>query len=112
WTPIKPTGFAPMKIVSNAAVDASTTSFAWNFWNPASFGLNAEAYVTVATAGASDVVRIGARITGAGTTAFSGYFVSVASTGAWSILRIGNGGAPVTLATGPTAPLASGDGVA
>ncbi|HEY0417272.1 MAG TPA: hypothetical protein VGC78_12890 [Gaiellaceae bacterium] len=112
WTPVKPSGFASMKVVANAAADASTTSFAWNFWNPTSFGPNAEAYVTVANAGASDVLRIGARITGAGTTAFSGYFVSVSATGAWSILRVDNGGAPVTLATGPTAAVASGDGVA
>src|SRR5581483_2035645 len=49
------------------------------------------------------------RVTNAGTTTYSGYFVSVNSSGVWSILRVTNGGVPVTLVTGPTDPLASGD---
>ncbi len=31
------------------AADLSTTLFAWNFWNAATFGPNCEAYVTVQT---------------------------------------------------------------
>ena len=71
-----------------------------------------EAYVTVRSYGARTLIRIGARVTGAGTSAYSGYYVAVASTGAWTIIRIDNGGTPVTLATGPTQPLAAGDKIA
>jgi hypothetical protein len=110
WSLIKPTGFAAMKIANNAALDSSTTAFAWNYWNPATFGPNCEAYVTVATYGASDVIRIGGRITGAGTTSYSGYFVAITSTGVWSILRIDNT-ATTTLASA-TQPIASGNKVA
>jgi ribosomal protein L14 len=112
WSNIRPTtGFAAMNISSNAAVDSSTTAFAWNYWNPATYGPNAEAYVTIRTYGAGDVIRIGARVTG-GTTAYSGYYVSISSTGAWSIIRIDNGGSPITLASGATQTLASGDAIA
>ncbi len=112
WSLIRPTGFAAMNVSGNAAVDASGSLFAWDYWNAASFGPDCEAYVTVATYGAADTIRIGARITGAGTTTPSGYYVTVSSTGAWSIQRIDNGGAPVTLATGPIQTLASGDKLA
>jgi hypothetical protein len=109
WSNIKvATGFAPMNISGNAAVDSSTTQYAWNYWNPSRFGPDSEAYVTVSSYGASDVIRIGARVTG-GTNAYSGYFVSVASGGAWSIIRIDNGGSPVTLASGVTQAIANGD---
>ena len=46
----------------------------------------------------------------AGTATASGYFVSISSTGVWSILRI-DSGALTTLAGGVTQPLASGDKV-
>ena len=101
-----------MNIASNAAVDSSGTVFAWNYWKAASFGPNAEAYVTIQSYGASDVIRIGARVTGGGTTSPSGYYVAVSATGAWSILRIDKGGSPVTLASGVTQPLAAGDKLA
>ncbi|HLX18825.1 MAG TPA: hypothetical protein VKR23_01625 [Gaiellaceae bacterium] len=108
WSLIKPTGFAAMNISNGAAVDSSTTAFAWNYWNPSTFGPDSEAYATITNWGASDVIRIGARVTGVGTTNYSGYFVAISATGVWSILRIDNGGA-TTLATGPTQPLAAGD---
>ena len=111
WSLIKPTGFAAMTITNNAAVDSSTTAFAWNYWNPSTYGPDSEAYATIATLGASDVIRIGARVTGGGTTTYSGYFVAISATGVWSILRIDNG-ATTTLATGPTQPLATGDQIA
>ena len=112
WSLIKPTGFAVMNIASSAAVDSSGTAFAWNYWKTASFGPNAEAYVTIQSYGASDVIRIGARVTGGGTTSPSGYYVAVSATGVWSILRIDKGGSPVTLASGVTQPLAAGDKLA
>ena len=79
---------------------------------PPSFGPDSEAYVSINNYGASDTIRIGARVTGAGTTSQSGYYVSVTSAGAWSILRIDNNSAPVTLASGVTQALASGDKLA
>ena len=111
WSLIRPTGFAAMNISNNAAVDSSTTAFAWNYWNPSTFGPDSEAYATIATVGASDVIRIGARIINAGTTNSSGYFVAISATGSWSILRVDNG-STTTLATGPTQPLAAGDQIA
>ena len=47
----------------------------------------------------------------AGTATASGYFVSISSTGVWSILRI-DGGPSTTLAGGVTQALASGDKIA
>ena len=44
-------------------------------------------------------------------TSYSGYFVAISATGVWSIIRIDNGN-PVTLATGPTDPISSGDQIA
>ena len=38
WSLIKPSGFAAMKIVGNAAADNSTSQFAWDYWNASSFG--------------------------------------------------------------------------
>jgi len=106
WTVIKSTGFALMNVSGNTAVDSSTTNYAWNYWNAASFGPDVEAYITVASY-AGDTIRVGARVT-PGTT-YSGYFVSVSPTGGWSIIRIDNGGSPVTLASGVTQTVASGD---
>jgi hypothetical protein len=108
WSLIRPSGFATMNVSGNAAVDSSTSAFAWNYWNAANFGPDSEAYVTVASYGASDVIRIGARVTG-GTNAHSGYYVAVSATGAWTIIRIDNGGSsPLTLASA-TRPISSGD---
>jgi hypothetical protein len=98
-----------MNILGNAAVDSSTTSYAWNYWKPASFGPNCEAYMTITTYGVGDVVRIGARVQNAGTNTYSGYFVAVSATGVWTIIRIDQGGSPITLATGPTQAIANGD---
>ena len=100
-----------MNVSGNAAVDSSTTAFAWNYWNAASFGPDCEAYVTIASYGASDTIRIGARVVNAGTSSASGYFVQVSATGAWSIVRI-DGGPSTTLASGPTQTLAAGDKIA
>ena len=71
----------------------------------------AEAYVTVKSYGAGDILRVGARVTG-GTNSHSGYYVSVSATGGWSIGRVDNGTPLVTLANGPTQTLASGDKIA
>src|SRR5207237_4014529 len=98
-----------MNVSGNAAVGASARPFAWNYWNSAALGPDVETYVTVASYGASDTIRVGARVSGAGTTTHSGYYVSVTSAGAWSIIRVDNGGSPVTLASGVTQTLASGD---
>ena len=109
WSNIKvASGFAGMNISGHAAVDSSATQYAWNYWNGSSFGPDCEAYVTVSSYGASDTIRIGARVTG-GTNAYSGYFVSVASGGAWSIIRIDNGGSQATLASGVTQAIGNGD---
>ena len=91
WSLIRPTGFGGMNVSGNAAVDASASSFAWDYWNAGSFGPDSEAYVTVATYAAADTIRIGARVSNAGTTGQSGYYASVSSAGAWSILRITGG---------------------
>jgi hypothetical protein len=111
WSLIRPSGFAGMNVLSNAAVDASATLFSWDFWNAASFGPDAEAYVTVAHYGASDTIRIGVRVSNGGTTSQSGYYVAISSAGAWSIIRI-DSGISTTLASGATQALASGDKVA
>jgi hypothetical protein len=110
WTLIKSGSFATMNVASNAAVNSNSASqFAWNYWNAASFGPDAEAYATVATYAGNDVLRIGARVTVG--SSYSGYFVAIAATGAWSIIRIDNGSA-VTLATGPVDAVSSGDKIA
>jgi hypothetical protein len=111
WALIRPTGFAAMNVSANAVVDSSTSLFAWNFWNVANFGPNVEAYVTVKTVGASDVIRIGGRVTNAGLNTHSGYYVAVTAAGAWTILRVDNGGSPVTLASG-TRTIVNGDKIA
>ena len=110
WSNIKvASGFAAMNISGHAAVDSSATQYAWNYWNGSRFGPDGEAYVTVSSYGASDTIRIGARVSG-GTNAYSGYFVSVAAGGAWSIIRIDNGGSStVTLASGVTQAIGNGD---
>ena len=108
WSLVRPTGAAGLNVSGNAAVDSSTSLFAWEYWNPSTFGPDCEAYATVTKVGASDVIRIGARIVNAGTTTASGYYVSVSSTGAWSIIRV-DGGPSTTLATGPTQAIAAGD---
>ena len=97
-----------MNVAGNAAVDSSASLFAWNYWNAANFGPDSEAYVTVASYGASDVIRLGARVTG-GTNAHSGYYVAISATGAWSIIRIDNGAVPLTLASGVTQAISSSD---
>jgi hypothetical protein len=106
WSLIRPTLFATMNISGNAVVDSSTSLFAWNYWNVATFGPDSEAYVTVSRYGASDTLRIGARVTG-GTNNHSGYYVAIQATGVWSIIRIDNGGS-VTLASSPTQAISAG----
>ena len=96
-----------MNVAGNAAVNSAPSLFAWNYWNAANFGPNCEAYVTVASYGASDTLRIGGRVTG-GTNTHSGYYTAISSTGAWSIIRIDNGGS-VTLASGVTRPISTSD---
>jgi hypothetical protein len=98
-----------MKIVSGTADDASSTLYAWTYWNPATYGPNCEAFVTLTSYVSSDLIRIGARVTGAGTNTISGYFVSISSSGVWSIIRFDSSTDPVILRSGPTQPLASGD---
>jgi hypothetical protein len=106
WSLIRSNGYAAMNVAGNAAVDSSSSAYAWNYWNAATFGPNAEAYVTVASY-SGDTLRIGARVTGG--TNYSGYFVAISPTGAWSIIRIDNGGSPVTLASGVTQQIHAGD---
>src|SRR5262249_5200630 len=77
WSLLRPTGYASMNVSGNAAVDASATSFASNYWNPAGFGPDVEAYATVTKWGANDSIRIGARIQNAGTTSASGYYLQI-----------------------------------
>ena len=67
--------------------------------------------MTVATYGAADTIRIGARVTNGGTTSQSGYYAAISSAGAWTILRIDSGVSTV-LASGVTQVLASGDKIA
>jgi hypothetical protein len=110
WTAIKPSGFALMNVLGNTAVDSSSSQYAWNYWNPTTFGPDVEAYATVASYAGNGTIRIGARITPG--SSYSGYFVSISPTsgGTWSIIRVDNGGSPVTLpATPVTQALASGD---
>jgi hypothetical protein len=99
-----------MNVSNNAAVDSSSTLYAWNYWNASSFGPDSEAYATIVSPG-TDVIRIGARISGGGTSSYNGYYVAVSGSGAWTIIRI-TAGSPTTLATGPTQALASGDKIA
>ena len=110
WSVVRPPVFASMNVSGNAAVDSSTSQFAWNYWNLSAFGPDCEAYVTVSSYGLSDTIRIGARVSNGGTTTHSGYYVAVSSSGAWSIIRIDNN-VSTTLA-GVTQTLASGDKLA
>ena len=70
---------------------------AWNYWNPSTFGPDSEVYATITTGARRQ--PIGARIPTPAPPA-SGYFVAIAPTGTWSILRIDNG-ATTTLAPAP-----------
>jgi uncharacterized protein (TIGR03118 family) len=108
WTMLRPTGYEPMNISGNAAIDSSASDFAANYWNPAMFGPDVEAYATIANWGAGDAIRIGARIQNAGTTSASGYYLQIDDTGVWTILRVDQGPS-TTLATGPTLPPHNGD---
>ncbi|MGZ7023751.1 MAG: virginiamycin B lyase family protein, partial [Ilumatobacteraceae bacterium] len=108
WSVMRSGSFTPMNVSGNAAVDSTSTRFAWNFWNPRTFGPNCEAYTTIKTLGASDTLRLGCRLTGGGTTNYSGYVVSVTSAGAWSIIRVDKT-IPTRLAAGVNQAVASGD---
>jgi hypothetical protein len=99
-----------MNVSGNAAVDSSTTQYAWDYWNPSTFGPDSEAYATIVNPG-TDVIRIGARITGGGTSSYNGYYVAINGSGVWTIIRV-TAGTPTTLVTGPTQALASGDKIA
>ena len=63
WSLLKSSGFAKMNVSGNTAVDSSTSQYAWNYWTTATFGPDAEAYVTIANSTGGDTVRIGARVT-------------------------------------------------
>jgi hypothetical protein len=108
WSVIRSGYFAPMNVSSNTAVDSSSSIYAWNYWNAATYGPDVEAYATVANYTGTDAIRIGARVTPG--TGYSGYFVSVTGAGAWSIIRVDNGVVVnPPLASGVTQTLASGD---
>ncbi len=109
WTDIHAGSFSTMNIQNSVAVDpASASGYAWNYWNASTFGPDVEAYTTIATYSGNDTLRIGARVSVTSST-YNGYFVSIAATGTWSILRI-TSGTPTTLATGSvTDPVSSGD---
>ena len=62
WTVLKFGSFAAMNISAGVAVNASSSLYAWNYWNVASFGPDVEAYATVASYSGNDVIRIGARV--------------------------------------------------
>lgn len=105
---MKSGSFSPMNIANNVAANpGSATQYAWNYWNAATYGPDVEAYATVASYSGNDVLRIGARVS-ISSSSYSGYFVSIAASGTWSILRITNG-TVTTLATGVTDPISSGD---
>ena len=100
--------FSTMNIANNVAVNpGSASQYAWNYWNPATYGPDVEAYATVANYSGNDTLRIGARVS-ANSSTYSGYFVSITATGVWSIIRITNA-TVTTLASGVTDPISSGD---
>ncbi|HEY7422171.1 MAG TPA: hypothetical protein VH541_09170, partial [Gaiellaceae bacterium] len=108
WAVMHAGSFSAMNVANNVAVDpGSASQYAWNYWSAATFGPDVEAYATVATNSGNDVLRIGARVN-VNSSTYSGYFVSIAATGTWSILRITNG-TVTTLQTGVTDPVSSGD---
>ena len=108
WTVMHAGSFSTMNIANNVAVNpGSASQYAWNYWNPATFGPDVEAYATVATYSGNDTLRIGARVS-VNSSTYNGYFVSIAANGLWSILRI-TAGLPTTLASGVTDPISSGD---
>ncbi len=111
WSLMRPSGYVAMNVLNNNAVDASSSAWAWNYWNPATFGPNCEAYVTLVSYNPAYLMRMGCRVTGVGTTSYSGYFISISPTGAWSIIRVDAGSDPVTLAS-VSRPPASGDKIA
>ncbi len=108
WTVMHAGSFSTMNIANNVAVNpGSASQYAWNYWNPATFGPDVEAYATVATYSGNDTLRIGARVS-VNSSTYSGYFVSIAANGLWSILRITTA-TVTTLASGVTDPISSGD---
>ena len=108
WTVMHAGSFSTMNIANNVAVNpGSASQYAWNYWNPATFGPDVEAYATVATYSGNDTLRIGARVS-VNSSTYNGYFVSIAANGLWSILRI-TAGTPTTLVSGVTDPISSGD---
>ena len=108
WTNMHAGSFSTMNIANNVAVNpGSASQYAWNYWNPATYGPDVEAYATVANYSGNDTLRIGARVS-ANSSTYSGYFVSITATGVWSIIRITNA-TVTTLASGVTDPISSGD---
>ncbi len=102
--------FAGLAITNNQAVSAAN-KYTWDAW-ATSYGPDSEAYATIAATAGTDTIRIGARVSGVGSNNYSGYFVSISPNGDWSIIRVDNGNAPVTLATGVNQPLSPGDKIA
>jgi hypothetical protein len=91
---------------------SASPAFAWCYYTPTlNYGPDCEAFVTLPVVPAGQVLRLGARVISPGTLNYSGYFVHVHSDGVWTVRRVTNGAAPVTLATGPTLALAAGDSV-
>jgi hypothetical protein len=113
WSAISST-FALMNVSANTvAIDPSSSAsppkYAWDYWNPATYGPDVEAYATVANY-TGGTIRIGARVTPG--SSYSGYFVSITQTGGWSLIRVDSPTSQTQLGgTGNTAnqPLASGD---
>ena len=97
-------GFANFQISAQQAVDPSTTSYAWNYWQQ-QFGPNSEVYGTFATT-SSDAVRVCARVTTPTTANRSGYCLQDSGS-TWTLIRIDKGSS-VTLAT-VTQTVAPGD---
>jgi len=89
-------GFTNFQVNGQQAVDPSSGSFAWNFWQQQQFGPNSEVYATMATT-SNDAVRVCARMVNPTTNGRSGYCAQVSGS-TWSLIRIDNG-TSTTLAT-------------
>ena len=101
-------GFTSFSVSGNVAVDSSSTSYAWEFWNGQQFGPDSEAFATVESV-SGDVVRVCARMVTPGGSGRSGYCVQQKA-GSWSVVRLDKG-TSVQLGSAVTQSVAVGDRV-
>lgn len=112
WT--TPTWGYPNGATEAAGVGASANQGA-AYWNPATFGPDAEAYVTLATIpGGANYTALGIRMTNNGTSSapsLDGYWMWATPSGSWTLYKLVNNNWPGTSILTGTQAFTSGDSI-